>query len=146
MIGGRPRFSPRLLGVDDLAAVVSAFREHYRLGDGDRQERLAAQAHDWAWEFVNDSVREKRPALLALLDALIEVPDADRAYLAYLGAGPLEDLLGEDAARWDEALAQRCRLSANWREALMGVVLDRRQQAGLRALLPYVRRSSGDEG
>ena len=134
----------RLLGVDDLAAVVSAFREHYRLGDGDRQQRLAAQGHEWAWEFVNDSVHEKRPELLALLDALIEVPDADRAYLAYLGAGPLEDLLNDDAARWDESLAQRCRLSANWREAVMGVDLDRRQQTRLRALLPYVRPNPAD--
>lgn len=132
--------------MDDLAAVVAAFREHYRLGEGDRQERVAAQALDWAWDVVHDSVREISPELLALLDALIEVPDADRAYLAYVGAGPLEDLLNEDAARWDEALGQRCRLSANWREALMGVDLDRRQRARLRDLLPYVRRSPGDDG
>ena len=133
-----------MLDVSDLAAVVCAFREHYRLGEGNRQERLAAPAYDWAWEFVHDSVREKTSEVLALLDALIEMPDADPAYLAYLGAGPLENLLNEDAAGWDEAVAQRCRLSANWREAVMGVDLDLQQHAKLRALLPYVRPVPAD--
>lgn len=132
--------TPDLLGAADVAEVASAFFQHYRLGDGDRKARLAAQGQAWAWEFVYDAVRHARANLLPLLDALVEVPEADSAYLAYLGGGPLEDLLNDDAARWDGAIAERCRHSAPWREAVFGVDIDLQQHESLRALLPYVRR------
>lgn len=122
-----------------VAEVADAYFQHYRLGNGDRQARLAVQADDWAWEFVDAAVRQRDPDLLSLLDALVEVLEADRAYLAYVGAGPVEDLLNEDPARWDVPLADRCRASPRWRHVLLAVDIDLKQQAALSALTSYLR-------
>ncbi len=75
--------------------------------------------------------------LLPLLDALLDSPDADPHYFA---AGPIEDMLNSDPARWDAPLAERCRKSARWRQVLDGVNVGEREQLSLPELLRYLRR------
>lgn len=107
----------------DLSAVVTAFWRFHELGQGDREQRLAAEAgvDSWAWEAVEAAVSESDEAVLALLDALLEAPAANPCDL---GAGPIEDLLVAHGPRWQQDVALRCRNSATWRDALACVWLN----------------------
>jgi hypothetical protein len=124
--------------VSDHAALALAFHKHYVLGEGSRSERLAAADLDWAWEEVEAAVREREDRLLPLLDAVLDVPGADRAYRAYVGAGAIEDLLNRGEEAWGQAVADRCRRSSAWREAVAAVNLDDRQRTAMPMLDPYL--------
>ena len=118
---------------DDSAAVVDAYWKRHRLSQGSRHERLAAQEFDWVSEAVNSALEGPDP--LSLLDLLAAADDAD---LCYLGAGPVEDLLSQDPARWDAALAERCTQSDRWRRVLACVWLDDRERRALVAVAPFL--------
>jgi hypothetical protein len=119
------------------AAFVEAYWSHHRLAQGDRQSRLASNDYWWAVDEVQERVNEGAKELLPLLDALLDSPDADAQYFA---AGPIEDMLHRDPARWDAPLAERCRKSARWREVLTGVIVGEYEERSLSELLPYLRR------
>lgn len=111
---------------------MAAYWQHHLLASGERAERLASEKYFWAWEAVSEAMEGEDP--LGLLDALLESPDADPCYL---GAGPVEDLLCADTARWDEALAERCRTSQRWREVMACVLLVEQEDA--RHLAVYLK-------
>jgi len=97
--------------------VVTAFWRFHELGQGDRQQRLAAEAgvHSWAWDAVEDALAESADQVLVLLDALLQAPAADPCCL---GAGPIEELLVTHGPKWQQDVALRCRTSSTWRDAL----------------------------
>lgn len=124
----------------DQGGVAAAYYERYRLRCGDRQDRLAADAFEWAVEVVDDAVERDDSDLLDLIDSLLNVPQSDAEFIAFVGAGPLEDMLTRDtAAAWDEPIADRCRRSPAWRAAVDGVHLDDPARSRLPALMPYLR-------
>ena len=118
--------------------LAAAFHTHYKLGRGDRSDRLAASDWTWAWEAVTDAAEHRDDELAQLLDALLSLPDADAAYLAYVGAGVLEDSLKDAPAVWGHLVAERCRRSSAWRQAVAGVYVDGRDREAVPMLEPYL--------
>lgn len=113
--------------------MVVAYWRYHELSQGDRGQRFEAEECFWAWEAVQDAV-DQESNVLALLDALLDAPGADACYV---GAGPVEDLLVDHGGRWDAALAERCRRSAQWRQALTcASVTHQSQLTQLRPFLP----------
>lgn len=111
------------LGRVDLDRVIDAYWENYRR---EREDHLDADELQWAWEVVQSlAVGEEPLPILAVehetaaeqfserysgdpVAMLLALADGapDVAGLAYLGAGPLEDLLARgdpDIDRVDEA-------------------------------------------
>ena len=125
----------------DRSILALAFHRHYVLGQGSRSERLAAADWAWAWENVEVAVRGHDDQLLPLLDALLDVPGADPAYRVYVGAGALEDLLNQVCSDWGPAVADRCRRSSAWREAVAAVILDDFQRGAMPMLESYLPKS-----
>ena len=123
--------------VPDVPALVAAYWRRHALAGGDRQQRLQAQELFWAWEAVSAAMEGENP--LPLLDALLAAPDADACHL---GAGPLEDLLVSDPARWGSAVEERCRRSATWRDAVACVWLNDAEAAALEVLRPYLKAAT----
>jgi hypothetical protein len=118
--------------VQEGADLVAAYWRYHELSSGDRAARLASEDLFWAWETVEEAMTGEDP--LELLDSLLAAPTADPCYL---GAGPIEDLLVADPARWDEAMAERCRTSERWRAALACVLV--MNQRDLKQLAAYVK-------
>jgi hypothetical protein len=115
-----PSRGPSLLPVFD-PLLVEAYWRHHRLASGSRQDRL--DSHDWRWAVseVQRAVEDDaRP--LELLDALLAHEEADPAYL---GAGPIEDLVTAAPSRWAHELVSLAEHSSAWRQALGSVWLDR---------------------
>lgn len=117
--------------------MVAAYWSYVRLGQGDRAERLRAEAGEdlWAWEAVNGAVDAGEPAVLDLLDELLAAPQADPCGL---GAGPIEDLLTQHGPAFDAAVGERCRRSTSWRAAVACVWLDDEVARQLPAVLPFL--------
>lgn len=116
--------------------VAADYWRYHQLCGGNRQDRLAAEASPDAVTTMDDLVWEGPiPTVLELIDELLAHPLADTAYV---GAGPVEDLLRrEDIEGWDSEIAQRCRTSEAWREAVDGAIPpDGLVMPGLR---PYLR-------
>lgn len=111
---------------------MASYWRHHALSSGARAERLASEEHSWAWDAVEDAMDGDDP--LGLLDALLAQPEADPCYL---GAGPIEDLLNANPARWDELLAERCRTSERWRAAMACVWVE--HQSRLKKLAVYLK-------
>ncbi len=129
--------------MSDVSAVVAAYWARYRLGGGDRQARLRHEAGEfvWAWDLVEEAVHIGTADVLTLLDSLLASPKADPCYL---GAGPVEELLVHNGPRFDGPVAERCRRSELWREALACVWLDDAEEQRLpavKAFLPADRAS-----
>lgn len=75
------------------AEVVDAYWSFHRLSSSEtRTDRLRADDHRWAWEHVDRLVREDPDAALQTTLLLADTAPGDEA-LAYLGAGPIEDLI-----------------------------------------------------
>jgi hypothetical protein len=72
--------------------LVDVYWRQHRLSSGDRADRLAADEHFWAWEAVHDAVDELHPDVVELITALADAAATDLER-AYLGAGPVENLL-----------------------------------------------------
>lgn len=90
-LGSHPSRDNGLVG--DLAALVSGYWENYRLvSSSDRTDGLRADDYHWAWEEVDYRVSVNPTEVTDLLVALADEAPDDAA-LAYLGAGPVEDLL-----------------------------------------------------
>ena len=75
-------------------ALVSAFWTYSRLtAAADRAERLNAVNWFWAWEAVNRATAIQVDGVVPLLVALADAVPGSFEDLAYLGAGPFENLL-----------------------------------------------------
>ena len=120
---------------DDLTELVAAYWTQHRLSQGDRTRRLESAAYFWAWERVEDIVNVGDDRALAVLDALLAAPEAD---VAYVGAGPIEDLVQIADARIITAIERRCRQDALWRAAVSAVIWDDKDRHRLSPLLPYL--------
>lgn len=98
-------------------ALVQAYWQHFvRATRGDRQARLDAGEFVWAEDEVRSALSdplEAVPLLVALADA---APDEEA--LAYLGAGPVEDLLVEHATIVVTALEAAAARNPRFRYAL----------------------------
>jgi hypothetical protein len=92
---------------------VTAFWREHRLTHGSRDERLHADTT--ASDAIRERIEDDPVAALGLLEKLMGAPGAD---LPFLGAWALEDLLAEHADLVAEAVAECCRNSSVWREAL----------------------------
>lgn len=121
--------------MDEDAGLAAAYWREHRLATGNREERLRAEADDAASSAVADRISGDPVAALLLLDALLAADDAD---LGYAGAGPVEDLLVEHGPKVGEAVADRCRQSNHWRQAVAGVWLDDRERAEIPTLHPFL--------
>ena len=75
-------------------ALVAGFWTYCRLSESeDSSDRDRAQAWYWAWTAVYDATRLAADGVVGLLVALADAAAGDLERLAYLGAGPFEDLL-----------------------------------------------------
>jgi len=87
-----PTDDERIVPLD--AALVAGFWTHCRLSKSpDRDERAQADQWYWAWDAVFRATRTSVDGVVALLVALADAAAGDLERLAYLGAGPFEDLL-----------------------------------------------------
>jgi lipid II:glycine glycyltransferase (peptidoglycan interpeptide bridge formation enzyme) len=105
--------------VSDSAELVDNYWEHHRRStSADRRVRRSADEHTWAWEAVEARVHDEPDEVVALL---VELANAapDDVSLAYLGAGPIENLLCSrgSAVVFDE-VERWARRDENFRKAL----------------------------
>ena len=118
-VAGQERRGAKIESVSDNAELVKAYWEQRRRANSDdRDTRRTADELWWAWEAVEDRVQEDPDNVVVLL---VELADAapDNDALAYLGAGPVENLLrdGDSQVMYDrvEGWARR---NENFRKAL----------------------------
>jgi Family of unknown function (DUF6869) len=79
--------------VHNPAELAEVYWEHYRRTTSKtRALRLSASDTRWALEEVEDRVRSEPEAMIAVLVAIADAAPDDVA-LAYLGAGPVEDVI-----------------------------------------------------
>lgn len=76
----------------DLPELAAAYWENYALSSGDRADRLKAEETFWAWEEIEERVRLQPKDAIEVLTYLADAAPDDAA-LAYLGAGPIENLV-----------------------------------------------------
>ncbi len=90
----RPPFlSGQSAVVHDLPELALAYWETYAMTfSGDRTDRLKGEESWWAWEEVEERVRLHPEDSIEVLTYLADTAPDDAA-LAYLGAGPIEDLV-----------------------------------------------------
>lgn len=102
----------------ERAGLVAAYWEHHRrLSSEVREDRLAADELTWASEFVRDSVRSEGVGVLELLcDLAAGAPDLQA--LAFLGAGPVEDLLADGDRTVVDAVDAAARRDPRFRTAV----------------------------
>ncbi|MDQ6614806.1 MAG: hypothetical protein M3083_08680 [Actinomycetota bacterium] len=81
--------------------VVVAYWEEYEYRH--RGDDVRADASFWAWEVVDGAARHGSDSVLGLLVALADAARDDAA-LAYLGAGPVEDLVNGHGERLGHAI------------------------------------------
>src|SRR5260370_41162746 len=94
------RFRPRIMNEDVRRQwLIDGYWKHYRLSTGSRQERLDADKWAWAWDEVEGAVMEPSANAFEMLMALVESAPDDGA-LAYVGAGPLEDLINSHGVQF----------------------------------------------
>lgn len=103
----------------DNADLAASYWEYYRLAfSEDRQDRLVAErTRDVAGEVVNDAALENAPGVVPLLLTLAEAAPDDAA-LAYLGAGPIEDLLAHHALDVVDEIDEQAQRHEKFRYAL----------------------------
>jgi hypothetical protein len=100
------------------AEVVAAYWRHHQLiFSEDPIERADADHWFWAWEEVDEAALAASPGIVALLVALAKAAPNDQA-LAYLGAGPLEDLIRRHGAEFVDAIDLAAQTSESFRVAL----------------------------
>jgi hypothetical protein len=92
------------------------------LSRGNRADRLASEEWFWAWEEVDEAMTREPAAAVALVAALVDAaPTLDDC--AYIGAGPLEDLLNYQAEAVVDAVDDESRRNERFRRALAAVYI-----------------------
>jgi hypothetical protein len=111
--------------------LVDAYWKHYELAADDRRQRLEAENWFWAWEEVDGAVRAPGPQTFDLLLALVHAARDDDA-LAYVGAGPFEDLVNWHGANFVDQIEQCARRDEAFRQALANVRISNNVPATIR--------------
>ncbi len=111
-------------------SLADAYWRHYRLATGGREQRLAAQELEWAEAEVRRALVDTVAAIRLLVDLADAAPD-DGA-LAYLGAGPIEDLLVDPAPTVVDHIEQAARRHPRFRYALRCAWFDEHVQPSAR--------------
>lgn len=84
--------------VDAIVELAEAYWEHYRRStSGDRSVQRTAEETRWAWEEIEERVHSMPRDAIQLLTVVADTAPDDAA-LAYLGAGPIEDLIRQCAS------------------------------------------------
>ena len=65
----------------------------------------------WDWKRVDTAVDDGADDVVSILNALPYAPSADPAYI---GTGPVEDLLTRHPGEFETVIAERCRRDAVW--------------------------------
>lgn len=105
----------------DLASLVVAYLAYAR----SRDEKLF-----WAWSEVDEHCRKKPYIGLAVTRLLVESAASDEE-LAYVAAGPLEDLVKGHGAHLEQELERALRESPRMRLAITGVCVSEPQARAL---------------
>jgi hypothetical protein len=101
--------------------LVPAYWRHYELfNSDDRAGPLAADGLFWAWEQVDQAAKDGRPGIVNLLVALSKAAPDDAAR-AYLGAGPVEDLVRRHRATLSAEIETASRKNPGFATALRSV-------------------------
>ena len=119
----------------DNAELVANYWRAHRLSRGGREDRLLAEADASAFDEVHERVTRDPTDALTLIDDLLA---ADSADAAFVGAGPLEDLLVEHGAAVAQLVADRCRNSSAWQSAVAAVWLDELERSAVEPLQPLL--------
>lgn len=105
--------------------IVKAYWEHYDAArSANRGKRLEADRTFWAWEAVDHEVSVPSERIFELLLALARAAKDDEA-LAYLGAGPIEDLITRHGSQLLDGIDQWARRDPAFRKALSDVWITR---------------------
>lgn len=100
---------------DDL---VATYWRHYRLSiSGGRGDRLNAGDDFWAWEQVEQAAKVGGSEAIALLSKLADAAP-DEAGLAYLGAGPIEELVQLHGVPLKDQIEEASRQNPSFANAL----------------------------
>jgi hypothetical protein len=109
-----------LTGRPSIEQIVDGYWRNYQLAAGGRQQRLDADEWFWAWIEVDNEVRYPTPRTFALLLSLVDSAKDDQA-LAYVGAGPIEDLINWHGADFLDQIEEAAGRDHAFRTALSGV-------------------------
>jgi hypothetical protein len=113
-----------------VSALAEACRQQYVLSQGDHVGRAEVEQPWWAWEAVDDGVREGTLPV-EVLDALLHHDGADEGFRGSVAAGPIEGALAHQAGVYAAAIAERCAADPVWAEAAAGVWLTDVERAAL---------------
>lgn len=100
-----------------VAVVTAYWNYHASKFSDDRGERSQADRWLWASDEVNAAVQDATPDIVDLLVALAGAAPDNEA-LAYLGAGPLESLIGLHGPQFAEEIDRAARMNESFRTAL----------------------------
>jgi hypothetical protein len=105
--------------MDDLVELVETYWEYYRRSTSDdRAVQRSANEAWWAWGEIEERVRSKPADAIELLTTAADAAPGDGA-LAYLGAGPVENLLrGCQSVEVIDRIDGAARRNENFRKAL----------------------------
>jgi uncharacterized protein DUF6869 len=117
--------------------LIDGYWKHYRLSTGSRQERSDADKWAWAWDDVEGAVMEPSANTFEMLMALVESAADDDA-LAYIGAGPLEDLINSHGVQFAGQIEESARRVPKFRTALAHVHLSSNVSASVRERLARI--------
>ena len=102
----------------DFDATIEAYWTYWRYRwSGVPEERNSSDGYFWAWEAVEEVIDNADPRTVSLIVALANAAPNDLA-LAYLGAGPLESLLNEHAAKFADEIDEAARTHEGFCKAL----------------------------
>ncbi len=133
--GGDPMFVVAEPGVlDALAAATVSTHDLCHAYIAQRTD----PTHGWAWERVTDIVQESPERGLALAIELVHMAPDQKA-IAYIAAGPLEDLICKHQLAVLPALADAARKDPKLRHALLGVWGQNRMSAECLRRLDAIR-------
>src|SRR6476646_6299960 len=113
-----------------VSALAEACRKQYEVNQGGQVQRADVEGPWWAWETVDDGVKDGTLPV-EVLDALLHHDDADEGFRGFVASGPVEGALAHQAGVYAGAIAERCAADPVWAEAAAGVWLTDVERAAL---------------
>lgn len=107
----------------EIGKLIEAYRGYYMARHSAKPDLKAQDALWWAWQYVEDAVKTNSEGILEILVALVDATD-DPLELAYLGAGPLEDLVNMHGHHHVNGIVFFAKRDPRFRKALASAWLD----------------------